>query len=207
MTDLKTLPVSITYNPQAIMLAQQDAHEELTAARQQTITTAEDFQAWGEIARVVMRRKAEVDAMRDSVIKPLNEAKRAAEALFAPAYEVINALDAYIRNGLGMWSQLKAKEQREQMALAAKAANAGNTTALTTALNAVQSAAPVKLEGVSLKEEWTAEVVAPDSVPRDWCVPDEKLLKRYAKGLPVNVQPVPIAGVRFALVAKSTVRK
>ena len=116
-------------------------------------------------------------------------------------------LDAFVRKGLGAWVQLCAQAKRDAMQLAAKAANAGNTQALTTALNAVSAAAPTKIEGVSLKEEWLAEVVAPDLVPREWCVPDEKLLKRYVKGTPAHVQPVPIAGVRFSLVSKSIIRK
>ena len=74
MTQDTELPVKVTYNPHAIEVARVDALAELTAAKGQTIESADDAKAWGEIARMVARRKAEVDAMRDSVIKPLNAA-------------------------------------------------------------------------------------------------------------------------------------
>jgi hypothetical protein len=203
----KKVTTLTVYDPAVLADAGHYAVQELEAARRLTITSDADAADWAEMAREVAVRIKALEAMRQSVVAPLNEAKSALQAIFVPRQDDLARLQAYVKAELGRWSLAKVAEQRRQMAAAATAANADDEQALTEALQAVAKLdGRIRLEGVSTREVWTAEIIAPDMVPFDWRIPDEKRIKAAARATAIDMTPTPIPGVRFVKVASTTVR-
>lgn len=202
---MKTIEAKATYKAEEIAIVKLD--EDLAAISAVSIASDEDAVAWAEDARAVARDiKATEDAFK-TVSRPLSDALAALTNLFAPRRAKLKQLDAAIRKELGRWTLHKAEQQRLQLKVAAEAANDGNTQALTTALQNVQAAAPVRTQGVSIKEVWCAEIIAPDMVPLEWRIPDEKRIAKHAKDTPASQQPFAIPGVRFVRGTASRVSK
>ena len=62
---------------------------------------------------------------------------------------------------------------------------------------------PVKVSGMSFTDNWKAEVIDPEKVPREFCTPSQKKLDQYAKLMEGKNAP---AGVKFVNNRTSTRR-
>lgn len=203
---MKTLPVQVQYNEAEIINSTQEAQADLAFARKLKIVDDTGFAQWAEDAKEIARQIKATKLAKDTVLAPLQAAVTAVNALFKPREDAYNALNALIRGELERYGLAKKTEARAQMKAAGEAANRGDTDGVAVALTRVSAAAPDKSLGVTIREVWSAEVVAPNMVPREWCIPDEKRINKLARETPAGRVPCGIPGVRFTLVGSSTVR-
>jgi len=61
-----------------------------------------------------------------------------------------------------------------------------------------------KIAGQSVRVTWKASVVDPASVPRDWCIPDQKRLDAHARA---TRGAVPVRGVQFVPIETTAQRR
>lgn len=132
-----------------------------------------------DVLKDVIRRKKELDTLRRSITKPLDDAKKSVQAMFTPVLDQYTDAENFLRRGMIEYSSQKEKARREQEAklrdehakelaqaetAAAEAAERGDyhqaRAALVTVappIPTVVSAAP-KVSGISTRSVWKGEV-------------------------------------------------
>jgi len=206
----QVIPVKISFDPLAVKTAETSALEQLNDLQGATIDNDAELEQFSALLVETTRERKLIEAMRAETLAPIKTALKVAEdtvdKLFSFALTTKTASEKKLRELVGGYQQAKAEEARQLRAAAAKAAQARDPEALTKALVASNQVAPGKLAGVGVKEVWVATVKAPDLVPYQWCVPDEKRINKHARETPIEQTPVPIPGVIFTREARTTVR-
>lgn len=145
-----------------------------------------------------------VEAARKTLVQPINEEVDAINGEFMPRVQRAKQLKEMLADALARYVQDQASTKAEAMRAAAQAHIAGDHQQAQLALqvaNQAQASAPV---GTSMKSVWKMEVTDASAVPREYCAPDEKLLKKLARE--TTTRPPEIPGVRFFRDTRTTVR-
>jgi hypothetical protein len=170
------------------------------------ITDAHSHAFATDLVKTVKTRHDELEAKRTSITKPLNEAKRQVDALFAPALQPLKQAEAWLKTEITRYTIAQRASNEAAMQSVAAATQAGDVVAAAAAL-AVMHDMP-HASGVNVKEYWDFEVVDAGAVPRDFCSPDPLLLKEWIQYADDKHQaPISIPGVRFFRSGTVTVRK
>ncbi len=94
----------------------------------------------------------------------------------------------------------EAKTKAEAEAKAKEWADKGNEKKAEEWLDKAENViAPVvpeipKTEGISTRKDWDFEIINPNEVPRDFCIPDEKAIRAFIKA---TKGTKPIAGIKI----------
>ena len=175
-----------------------------------------------EIKRIVKAREPEIAPMKESATKTWKAAVAFWKKYIDDPLEACKTLD---RKRYAWKKQEEAKRQleadrlrrveekkaaEEKLALATRLESAGMAEQAEKVLDApiapTTVAAPVAIEkpwGQFQIEHWTAVIVDPDLVPREYCVPSQAKLNEYAR---LAKGKALCAGVRFEDVGKTTRR-
>lgn len=197
---VQTLAIApVTFNAAELAEAKAYGLDELEAAQEIPILSDETAAVYAENLREAKAKLKDLEAKRLSVVTPLNQAHDAVQALFREPKQAVQGLIDFIESRLRTWTIAKHRAQQKALTAAAEAANARDGEKLTQALQASSAAAPVKLQGVSIKPKWVGRIINPGMVPREYCVPDQKLIDAHAKRYGVDETPEPVAGVKFEL--------
>lgn len=200
------ITATVAFDPLAVDRAKAEALEELHGLQSATIDNDVELAEAAEMLRDVVAERKAIETMRDGLRSPAKALLKAVDNLFAVALDAKTASEAKLRSLVGAYQVAKAAEQRRLMVVAREAATAREPAALTTALVAATESAPMKIEGVGVREIWTVKRIAAELVPYEWCVPDESRIKRHARETPIDRDPEPIPGVIFERAAQTTVR-
>jgi hypothetical protein len=148
------------------------------------------------------------EAERKLVVEPINAKKNEVQGRYNPVKEALGYLiSEYKAKGNAYLLEQDAKRRALESA-AAKAARAGDTPALKTAIVASQAAAPVKVAGASTQFEWKVKRYVLDLLQDEFWCPDAVKIQDEAErqGVKGDEPPV-IAGVVFERVASTAVRR
>jgi hypothetical protein len=204
------IPIKISFDPLAVDTAKAEALDQLNGLQGATIDNDEELSIFSALLVETTRDRKLIEAMQAEVLAPIEAALKTAKAtvsgLFRTALETKQASETQLRALVAKYQTGKLAAQRELMAQAAAAAQARKPDELSKALVAASNLAPVKISGVTVTEKWQAKIKAPDLVPYEWCVPDEKRIAKHARETPIDRDPSPIPGVTFERVAGTTVR-
>lgn len=162
--------------------------------------------------------KKQVIALQDDIDKkfrvdekkPYLDAGRAVDEFFNPLKSELEKVIVQCRTIVTAWNK---KKNDEAAAAAAAEANkkleeakaAGDKNAVKAAKAEVAAAADVKAEPTrgthgataSNRKVWKYRIVKADKVPREYCSPDDKLIKAAMKAAGDNVGKLKMAGVEF----------
>lgn len=154
-----------------------------------------------DLLREIMAQWDVVEEERTKITKPLNDAKKATDALFKPVLTALKQAEKTLKDKIAAY--LQAKQATNVAAL--QAASVAETPAL--AQHAMAFVAPVESpQGVSVRPVWRFTVTEPDAVPRALCSPDTKKITAACQyGLDGN--PLPIPGVEWFPDSTVTVRQ
>lgn len=206
-TDLTALPVIRTLEAEVRTILSQPDY---------SITDADSYKdAAGTLGRVKSALK-QIEEQRTSITQPINESLRRINAqakdASAPWLEVERkikrAIVAYdeeqdrIRREAQRRADEEARKERERLEKqAAKAAAAGkDEKAADLELRAATVVAPVvaaetpKVEGVSRRLVVKFDITDPAAVPRNYCTPDEKKIRKIVDAMNGDIE---IPGVRI----------
>jgi hypothetical protein len=200
------IPVRVAFNPLAVEQAKVDALAELERLQGATIDNEAELDEFAALLVSTVAERKAIETMREGLRAPLKAAMKAVDALFHTSLQCKEAAERKLRALVGEYQAARAAEQRRLLAEARDAAVKREPERLSAALVASSAAAPLKQQGVGVKEVWSATVRAPDLVPYDWCIPDEKRIAKHARETPIDREPTPIPGVTFAREARTTVR-
>jgi len=204
-----------------------EAQQAVEAASQQlaltiefSVVSAEDYIQAGEQRKIIKRREKEIDALRRSLTKPLDESKAKIMDFFRPALEQLALADQYLENSMLSWKQeqeriRKAEEERLQalaikkqerlLELANKRAAKWEAKGKSDKAQAILDSVPVvpiaaveskvpKIAGVSTRTDWKHRIVCEASIPREWLIPDDKKIAAFARATKGTIT---IPGIEF----------
>lgn len=141
---------------------------------------------------------------RKKITAPLNTAKRAIDALFAPATGPLKECEAVCLEKLRGAQQRRLEAETAARRLAATAAQAGDAVAVIAAAAAIPE--KVATEGSSAGWRWVAKVVDKAAVPEEFKVVDmDALCGVGAHAKATGSEPEAIPGVEW--VKEATIRR
>jgi hypothetical protein len=198
--------VKVDFNPQALVPLKSRALEELEGVQGIELDTEDDAKAAAEVLLSIAGVKKDAVAQSKAWLAPLNAEHDRIRKPFKEIEDLCDAARGIVDKALGRFQLLRAQRQRAALAAATAAVKQDDAPALTTALQTVSAAAPVKLAGVTVKAFWVAEVFAPELVPHAYLAPDLKKIGAHASACPPEREPDPIGGVRYRLETSTTAR-
>lgn len=166
---------------QAGVDAEQASITVLSEAESFKITTDVEYGQSGELLKQIKAHQKELDLVRRSMTRPIDDAKSRVMGFFKPATERLEKAEAAIKNAMIAFNRKREQERREAQArideaarkererlakLAEKQRESGKQerAAVTEQRAAnvqpveVADAAPPKVEGVAMRTTWKAEV-------------------------------------------------
>lgn len=165
------------------------------------------------ITKDLLKLHDRLEAERKSVTGPLLDAKRRVDSWFKPLTDGLEGLTRTLKNKVAGHLIEQKRRQDELYRLAAEAHTAAQLGApgahevMSQALAATSAVVTAAPQGTSVREVWTAEVFNPSIVPCSYHVVDLARIQAEARATPSNVEPAPIAGVRFVKRAETTMRR
>ena len=195
---------------------------EIVVAQAQTfaIATMIDYQLAGEELKMIKGRMKELDDLRKSMTRPLDEAKKHIIALFAPAEDGLKKAENLIKRAmLGYQQEQERKrqeeeaklrkiaedEQRRRNGLASKQAEKARARGEEDRAQEILDNVPViptpvvlkeqpKVKGISTRKVWKFRIVDVSLLPREYMIPNEKMLLAFARA---TKGTIPVPGVEF----------
>lgn len=142
---------------------------------------------------------ATLEEQRTKITKPLNAAKRAVDALFAPATTPFKACEEVIRSKLIEVARARAVEERRLLAVAQEEAAKGNVVAAGAAIDRIPDA--VETSGSTTKVTWSWRVVNSALVPDEFKLVNEKMVDALIKShlSTGSTEPPSLPGLVFDL--------
>jgi hypothetical protein len=197
MTDL--LPMLVSADLRADL-----ARDKITANLDGfVVQTAEQATIVADIQREAHRRLKDLDEKRLTVTRPLDQAKKAVDALFKPITDPLKKLKGHCGDLLTAWEQHKRALEIEARGAAAALSAVGQVQAAT-AVVAASKPAPQDDYGVSWV--WVVKSWDVDKVPRDWLRFDETYAGDYCDRYKTSEVIPEVLGIVFERVAKQRVK-
>lgn len=162
-----------------------------------------------DVVKLIADRRKEltrkVDDWKNGIISQEREITAAANAEIT---RVNGLLSAYVTAKAEAEAAARAAEQAARLeeqrkaeeAAAAESALTGRAVEVPTVVEQAQAPSGPIVRGVTARTLWTFAVTDPDSVPRAYCSPDEKLIRAYmdaAKKSGASVESLSIQGIEF----------
>jgi hypothetical protein len=178
------------------------AREALTEIQGLPITSDADLAFAAEILGEVKGHYNRLEERKKQATGPLNAALATIRSWFKPAQDHYAAAEKTLKEKIAAYHTLRAQERQAALDAAAAAHSAGDSAATQIAIAAVPPAPP-KIDGVSVREEWTYEVVAFGLVPEKFKVINHAVLLAAVKETKGFTN---IPGIRPVLVNKVVAR-
>ncbi len=157
--------------------------------------------------RNVKERIKELEEQRLFIVTPFKEHCADIDTLYRTPRRELEEAERLLKDKIGYY-QLSRKLEVDAALQDAKVKHLeGAHTEAAAAIVSASGAEPSKLQGSFTRHYWTAQVVTPGKVPRNWCDPSAGRLNEYAKGVPITQDPEPVPGVEFVRKSQVTVRK
>ncbi len=183
-----------------------------------SITTTEIYAGAGGDLKAVKAKAKELDGLRKSLTKPLDESKKRIMDLFKRPLEILSAVESAIKGAMINWQreqerirqaeearlrEAQRKEAERLQELAAKAEERGDTSKAEEfegRAAVVQSTAPIvankveKIEGIQTKLIWKFRIIDVSKIPREYMIPNEKAIGEIGRA---TKGAIIIEGVEF----------
>ena len=172
------------------------AKEALTEIEGFQIATDEDLTFAGEVLGEIKGHYNRLEERKKQATGPLNAALKTIRSWFQPAQDYYLSSEKSLKAKIAAYHTMRAAERQAALDAAAAAHQTGDSAATQLAVAAVPPAPP-KLDGVSVREEWTYEVTSFGLVPDKFKVINHALLQAMAKeskamlNIP-GIRPVPV---------------
>ena len=195
---------------------------EIVVAQAQTfaIATMTDYQLAGEELKAIKGRMKELDDLRKSMTRPLDNAKKAVLGFFRPVSDGLSQAENLIKRAmLGYQQEQERKrqeeearlrkiaedEQRRRNALATKQAEKARARGNEERAQEILENVPIiptpvvlkeqpKVKGIATREIWKFRVVNVSLLPREYMLPNGKMLLAFAQA---TKGTIPVPGVEF----------
>ena len=179
------------------------------------LQVADDYISCADVLKRVKGIYKGIEDYKDSIIKPLNVARKQIFALFNPYLDDLTLQESKLKKlmydydrkkeleRLKKEAELEAQKQKEIAELnaklkaekdKAKKEELKQEIEMAKNTNAIVQTEQIKIEGISHRKKWVVEVVDAKKIPREYLIPDLKLLQDVADK---NHDSLKIDGVVF----------
>jgi hypothetical protein len=194
---------------------EKDSTDLMVKAQGMEIKTHEQYISTTDFLKSVKAMQSRVNESFNPIIEKAHEAHKEAIAqknkFFEPLLKIEQLIKNKVRDYLAIQDKIRQEQQRKLEAEAEKKrqeaeakakewADKGNDKKAEEWLDKADNAiAPVvaevpKVEGISTRKDWDFEIIKPNEVPRDFCIPDEKTIRAFIKA---TKGTKPIAGIKI----------
>ncbi len=182
------------------------------------IESAEKYEYSAQDLKTIKAKTKEVDTLRKSLTKPLDESKKRIMAFFKKPLDLLNSAESAIKGAMLKWQQeqesIRLEEERrlaqaqrkesERLARLAAAAERrgdeekaeefkGREAVVKSAVPAVASAVR-EVSGISKAVIWKYRIIDIGKIPREYMVPNETAIGQIARSTKGSVK---IEGIEF----------
>jgi len=182
------------------------------------ITCQEDYSRAGESLKTIKGAAERIDTMRKSMTKPLDDSKKRIMDFFRRPLEILENAEKSLKRSMLVYQNEQDKKRREEEARIAaqqkaeaeklekraeKAAASGKTDKaeeLRAQAQQKASFAPVlaptveAVAGINTKTVWKCRIVNTDLIPREYMMPNDKMLNDIARATKGTLK---IPGIEF----------
>lgn len=170
------------------------------------VESESDYQLVTTLRAKVRATKDDLVRLRQTASQPWKKVGDAIDAMFRPSVRAAETIEADFRAKLEAFQVAKIRAEREAREAATKAAQADDSDALVSALNAsVELAKPVA-DGGRVSTRWTVKRIVPDLLPAEYWTPDIAKIEAVARAHKGEDKPV-IPGVVFEEAVTVAVRR
>ena len=155
-----------------------DAEKSHEFIGEMTVASAPQYEAAASMCADVISQAKEIDAKRREFVDPLNEVVKNLNAFFKPPLEWLDKCEAILKKKLVLFVNNEA-EKRDQLLL--QAGESDDSELSEELIEKAETHVPPALAGVSMRTTWIGEVVDPDKIPREYLIPDVKVLNALTK--------------------------
>lgn len=142
------------------------------------VASAPQYEAAASICADIITQAKEIDGKRREFVDPLNEVVKNLNAFFKPPLEWLDKCEAILKKKLVLFVNGEAA-RRDQLLLQAGAADDSELSE--ELIEQAETHVAPKVAGVSMRTTWTGEVVDADEIPREYMIPDVKVLNALTK--------------------------
>lgn len=202
-TDLvKLLVPDNTRESLAVETGAAGQHRELVSVL--TCASPEDAADIAAVRDFAHDKLAELEERRTSITKPLNDAKRAVDALFAPVKAPWQALKDDCTDKLNAYETAKLALEAAAKEAAKALSAAGNVDAAAIVL---EDARVTPAEGYKKSYKWCAVLDDVNAVDRAWLRVDWDRIEQYCRAYKDSEEIPPLAGLTFQRKAVTGVKR
>jgi len=181
---------------------------EITEVR---ITVPGEYQKAGDLLTKIKGRAKDLDKLRRSLTRPLDDAKKRIMALFAAPQEKLASAERLVKRSMLDWNaeqerirrkeeeRLRKQAEEERLREIEEAEKDGDDEKLVSLMEAPVAAPKLvtqapKAEGVSIRKVWKWRTVDETAIPREYLIVNEKALTSLATSAKGTVK---VPGVEF----------
>jgi len=172
----------------------EEAEEILDGVKAFSLDTKEDLEFAAEILAESKGRYKKLDEKEKEITRPMNEALKAARALFKKPKSFYVDVEKILKEKIGEYHLAEAERNETAMKLAAEAHAEGNNEQTSTEIAKIGRVAD--LEGVSVSLQCDYEVVDVSILPREYMAPNHAALRIACRQFKTG-EIKGVAGVRF----------
>jgi hypothetical protein len=158
-----------------------DVAAALAQLQDYTIDTHADLAMVSGILQDVVTRKDALQLKRDAIVKPISEGLANVRALFKGPIEALQAAEEMLKAKIDAGERALREQNAKVIAATSTAVQLGNEQAAAALASQIE---PTHMPaGVSFREVWDFEITDPAALPREFLVPDEKLIRSAVSSL------------------------
>lgn len=175
--------------------------EDLTGAlavvRGMPCETSQDLAQLNDVFTLVRDQGKELAAKQAAILDPLKASAKAVKDLFAPAIQLVEALEKEIRAKIADRAQRQLAADNAARAAALEASRLGDSAGVSVALAQVSAAPAPGLGNLAVTYGWDYQIADLELVPREWLTLDVSKVKIHCRENAKRDAIPPVAGLTF----------
>ncbi len=157
-----------------ITAATTEADEVLSEVKTFVIGNDADLTLAADLLADVKGRNKRLAEMKEQATRPINEALKNIRGWFRPAEDKLAQIEQAIKASIATFTNAQEQARRDAVKQLEASATSGEAQVALTALSTAQVAPVV---GLSTRKIWQMEILDASAVPRQYCTPDEVMIR------------------------------
>ena len=165
--------LSTSTTPESIAASEHEQAEQvLSVIRSFKIVTVQDHENAVLMLAEAKKERARIEEIRTGITRPINQSLKKINELFKPIDITLGATIQFLNEAVVGWIEEQTRERDRLLREAAEAAQAGASIKAADAIFQAQGSLVPQVDGFSVRDVWSGEVVDAALLPREYLIPD-----------------------------------
>ena len=178
--------------------------ETLTLSQDVEVKDKDGYERAALMLTEMRNQKDRIESHRESFVRPLADYIKNLNLLFKPSLDFLKSAEEVLKKGLLGFRLCCRVQEKDNLALAQKAAQDGDSDLFNSQMALVSSFQLPKIKNISFRDKWEFEVEDINKIPLEFLKIDEVKLKRLISEKKSNVE---IPGLRVFSKESTIIRK